>query len=65
MLERILNSVSKNYTCDWKEVTMESNPDDLHQANLDSWKSLAIDRLSLGIQSFDENVLKSVSRVER
>lgn len=62
MLERILNSVSKNYICDWKEVTMESNPDDLHLANLESWKSLGIDRLSLGIQSFDENVLKFYNR---
>lgn len=62
MLERILSSVSKNYTCDWKEVTMESNPDDLHLANLESWKSLGIDRLSLGIQSFDENVLKFYNR---
>lgn len=62
MLDRILNSVSKNYSCDWKEVTMESNPDDLHLLNLESWKSLGIDRLSLGIQSFDENVLKFYNR---
>lgn len=62
MLERILNSISKNYPCDWKEVTMESNPDDLHLPNLESWKSLGIDRLSLGIQSFDEHVLKFYNR---
>lgn len=62
MLERILSSVSKNYSTDLKEVTMESNPDDLHLANLESWKSLGIDRLSLGIQSFDENVLKFYNR---
>lgn len=62
MLSRILSSVSKNYSCDLKEVTMESNPDDLHLKNLKSWKSLGIDRLSLGIQSFDENVLKFYNR---
>lgn len=62
MLERILNSVSKNYACDWKEVTLESNPDDLLLENLESWKSLGIDRLSLGIQSFDENILKFYNR---
>ena len=62
MLDKLLNSVSKNHTCTFKEITMESNPDDLHPANLESWKSLGIDRLSLGIQSFDENVLKFYNR---
>ncbi len=62
MLEKILNTISKNFTCDWKEVTMESNPDDLNLANLEAWKSMGMDRLSLGIQSFDETILKFYNR---
>lgn len=62
MLGKILNTVSEHYNCDWKEVTMESNPDDLNLENLESWKLLGIDRLSLGIQSFDETILKFYNR---
>lgn len=62
MLGKILNTINQNYTCDWKEVTLESNPDDLNLENLESWKSFGIDRLSLGVQSFDETILKFYNR---
>lgn len=62
MLEKILETILRNYSCELKEITLESNPDDLTDANLSAWKILGIDRLSLGIQSFDEQVLKFYNR---
>lgn len=62
MIESILDVVQLNFSCDWKEITLESNPDDLSLENLISWKSLGIDRLSLGIQSFNSEVLKFYNR---
>ncbi|MDR7128926.1 oxygen-independent coproporphyrinogen-3 oxidase [Algoriphagus sp. 4150] len=62
LIEKILNQISITYNSDWQEVTLEANPDDLNVDNLNSWKSLGIDRLSLGIQSFDEDVLKFYHR---
>ncbi|MDF2158885.1 radical SAM family heme chaperone HemW [Algoriphagus sp. CAU 1675] len=44
------------------EVTLEANPDDLSQEKLEAWKALGIDRLSLGIQSFDDKVLRFYNR---
>ncbi|TXD78719.1 radical SAM family heme chaperone HemW [Algoriphagus ratkowskyi] len=62
LIEKILNQIAKTYNSEWKEITLEANPDDLHVDNLLAWKELGIDRLSLGIQSFDEEVLKFYNR---
>jgi len=62
LIEKILDQIAKTFNSDWKEVTLEANPDDLSEENLISWKILGIDRLSLGIQSFDEEVLKFYNR---
>ncbi|MBI1184245.1 radical SAM family heme chaperone HemW [bacterium] len=45
------------------EVTFECNPDDITEANLKLWKKLGINRLSIGIQSFDDQDLKLLNRV--
>ncbi|REG88436.1 radical SAM family heme chaperone HemW [Algoriphagus antarcticus] len=62
LIEKILSQIAKTYNSGWKEVTLEANPDDLSVENLSTWKNLGIDRLSLGIQSFDEDVLKFYNR---
>ncbi len=61
-IERILNAIHTFYPTELSEITLEANPDDLSRENLFSWKSLGIDRLSLGIQSFDDSVLKFYNR---
>jgi oxygen-independent coproporphyrinogen-3 oxidase len=45
-----------------KEVTLEANPDDIHIDKLNEWYNLGINRLSLGIQTFDEVYLKFMNR---
>jgi len=44
------------------EVTLEANPDDLNPNNLKFWKSVGINRLSVGIQSFFEEDLIWMNR---
>ncbi len=61
-LDFLLRKIRENFGSDWKEVTLEANPDDLSAESLENWKSLGIDRLSLGIQSFQESVLKFYNR---
>ena len=61
-LEFLLAKIHDNFALDLKEVTLEANPDDLSEESLNSWKSLGIDRLSLGIQSFQEEVLRFYNR---
>ncbi len=61
-IERILSTVKHYFPTSLQEVTLEANPDDLLEEKLIAWRSMGIDRLSLGIQSFDEKVLKFYNR---
>ncbi|MCD6354923.1 MAG: radical SAM family heme chaperone HemW, partial [Prolixibacteraceae bacterium] len=44
------------------EITFEANPDDLSVSYLKSLKQLGINRLSIGIQSFEDEHLKKMNR---
>lgn len=61
-VEKILNTIHKNYTLDLQEITIETNPDDLTKEKLSGLKKLGFDRLSIGIQSFHDEVLKFYNR---
>jgi oxygen-independent coproporphyrinogen-3 oxidase len=44
------------------EITIEVNPDDVSEAAADAWRSLGINRISLGAQSFEPDVLAWMRR---
>ena len=44
------------------EITLEANPDDINSAALAEWKSIGINRLSVGIQSFVDEELVWMNR---
>ena len=44
------------------EIAMECNPAYMDFADIDNYASLGFNRLSLGIQDFDQNVLKNIHR---
>jgi oxygen-independent coproporphyrinogen-3 oxidase len=63
-LELIFTALEKQVSIsDLKEITIEINPEDLHKNKLEFYKSLGINRLSIGIQSMDNKVLKWMNRV--
>ncbi|MCH7826221.1 MAG: radical SAM family heme chaperone HemW [Acidobacteria bacterium] len=43
-------------------VSLETNPEDVTGANLAAWRDLGITRLSLGVQSFDDDALGLLGR---
>ena len=45
------------------EITIEANPDDVTIEDAHGWKNAGVNRISLGIQSFDDSVLKWMHRV--
>lgn len=45
-----------------RELTLESNPDDVTPARAAAWVRAGIDRVSLGVQSFHPNVLEWMHR---
>ena len=44
------------------ECTLEANPDDMHPAKLVAWKKMGVNRLSIGIQSFQTEALTWMNR---
>jgi oxygen-independent coproporphyrinogen-3 oxidase len=63
-LEFLLNVIARNFTiAPDAEITLEANPDDLNLAKLQDLFLAGINRLSIGIQSFDPNHLQSLNRV--
>jgi oxygen-independent coproporphyrinogen III oxidase len=62
-LERILNTLHKHYhIAPTVELTLEMNPDDAHTETMKQWMALGINRLSIGVQSFDETILQWMHR---
>jgi oxygen-independent coproporphyrinogen III oxidase len=45
------------------EITIEANPDDVTLQDAVAWKAAGVNRVSLGIQSFDDSVLRWMHRV--
>ncbi len=62
-LEQIMTEINKHFKLDAKtEITLEANPDDISIALLDDWKKNGINRLSIGLQSFNDEELKWMNR---
>lgn len=61
--ETIFESINKHFIYDnGSEITIETNPDDITKENLILWKKLNINRLSIGLQSFNDEELKWMNR---
>lgn len=62
-LQLIFNAINSNFSlAKTPEITLEANPEDLSSENLLFLKSGGVNRLSIGIQSFDDTVLKFINR---
>jgi len=45
------------------EVTLEANPEDITPAAVAAWRACGVNRVSIGVQSFDDRVLRWMHRV--
>ncbi len=62
-LTQILACIHENFQLSpAPEITFEVNPEDAHEVNLLAWKKLGINRLSIGLQSFQESDLSWMNR---
>lgn len=62
-LHEILQTVRQNFTVNEEvEITLEANPDDIAKDTLKQWQQMGINRLSLGVQSFNDAELKWMNR---
>ena len=45
-----------------RETTIEVNPDDVTEERIEAWEDVGVNRISLGVQSFDRQVLEWMHR---
>ncbi|HCF84205.1 MAG TPA: coproporphyrinogen III oxidase [Ktedonobacter sp.] len=63
-ISRILNACYTNFAVDEDaEITLEANPGTLSQEQLIGLRAAGINRLSMGAQSFDAELLKALGRI--
>ncbi len=62
-LSKIINEIKNHYDLILApEITLEANPDDLDSRKLDELNSVGVNRLSIGIQSFRDDILRFFNR---
>jgi oxygen-independent coproporphyrinogen-3 oxidase len=62
-LQMIMDALQKKFNIvSSAEITLEANPDDITKEKLEEWKTAGVNRLSIGIQTFDEAELKWMNR---
>ena len=62
-IEEILELLNKNYEIvSSPEITLEINPDTIDREKMSSLKKIGVNRMSVGIQSFDDDDLRYLGR---
>mgnify|MGYP001379524314 FL=1 len=62
-ISEILNSINTNFDIESNcEITMEINPRSINEAELMQYRAAGVNRLSVGAQSFNQKLLKSIGR---
>ncbi len=62
-LDSILNAVRARFDlAPAGEISLEANPDDVTPALVQAWRDAGVNRVSLGVQSFDDRVLRFLGR---
>lgn len=63
-LERMMDGIRNNFQlAEDAEITTESNPASLDREKLQAYRESGINRISIGIQSFDNRILKMLGRL--
>lgn len=63
-IEKIVKAIYDNFDVyDNAEFTIEANPNSLTENLLKKWKSLRVNRISIGVQSLNDKSLKKIGRL--
>ncbi len=61
-ISNVMNTLSKSFDYDPNETTLEMNPEDVSLKLCSDLKTLGIDRISLGLQTSSDQLLKVIGR---
>ena len=61
-LRAIVEAIRREAKGERQEITLEANPGDITQEKARAWRNMGINRLSIGIQSFEDELLQLIGR---
>jgi oxygen-independent coproporphyrinogen-3 oxidase len=62
-IKKLLDTAHQHFqVAEDAEITLEANPDDINEIKLAEWKSIGINRFSIGVQSFKQEDLDWMNR---
>ena len=62
-IRRVLDVIRTEFDCDSSlEVTLEANPQSADRENFAGYREAGVNRLSIGVQSFDDRCLRGIGR---
>ncbi len=65
-IKEIFNTLNKTFNISkGAEITIEVNPNSISEEKLETYKACKINRLSIGAQSFNDNLLKTLGRLHK
>lgn len=62
LIKQTINQIAKVYDIEKSEITLEANPESLTKDKLKIYQNAGINRISLGVQSFNSQLLQDLSR---
>ena len=62
-LARILKAIKTNFKCELVEASFEANPGTITKEKLLELKDAGFNRISIGVQSFNDDILNSLGRI--
>lgn len=62
LLAHLIEEISKIFVLKTKERTIEVNPEDVNKTNIAFWKEIGFNRISLGFQAIQPEILSFLSR---
>ncbi|MDD4089552.1 MAG: radical SAM family heme chaperone HemW [Tissierellia bacterium] len=63
-LENVITTIRNTFTVEENaEISMEANPNTLNTKKINAYSSIGINRLSIGIQSLNDDILKNIGRI--
>jgi len=65
LVASVLGALGESFVCAWHEVTLEADPETVTREKLEVWRGAGINRISLGVQSFNDHELRAAGRKHR
>lgn len=64
-LAQVIEAIRSSFQTQFEEVTLEADPETITAEKADTWRSAGFNRISMGVQSFNDEELRAAGRMHR